>query len=35
VQSDVIDVAFAAIYPSTTILKIICAQVAIGLLGGP
>jgi uncharacterized transporter YbjL len=34
VQSDGIDVAFATIYPSTTILKIICAQVAIGLLGG-
>jgi len=26
-------VAFATIYPSTTILKIICAQVAISLLG--
>jgi putative transport protein len=35
VRSDGIDVAFATIYPSTTILKIICAQVAIGLLGGP
>jgi putative transport protein len=35
VESDGIDVAFATIYPSTTILKIICAQVAIGLLGGP
>jgi hypothetical protein len=35
VQSDGIDVAFATIYPSTTILKIICAQVAIGLLEGP
>jgi putative transport protein len=35
VQSDGIDVAFATIYPSTTILKIICAQVAVGLLGGP
>jgi len=34
VQSDGIDVAFATIYPSTTILKIICAQVAIALLGG-
>jgi len=34
VRSDRIDVAFATIYPSTTILKIICAQVAIGLLGG-
>jgi putative transport protein len=33
VRSDGIDVAFATIYPSTTILKIICAQVAIGLLG--
>ena len=35
VRSDGIDVAFATIYPSTTILKIVCAQVAIGLLGGP
>jgi putative transport protein len=34
VQSDGIDVAFATIYPSMTILKIICAQVAIVLLGG-
>jgi putative transport protein len=34
VQSDGIDVAFATVYPSTTILKILCAQVAIGLLGG-
>jgi putative transport protein len=34
VQSDGIDVAFATIYPSMTILKIICAQVALGLLGG-
>jgi putative transport protein len=34
VRSDGIDVAFATIYPSTTILKIICAQVAVGLLGG-
>jgi putative transport protein len=33
VRSDGIDVAFATIYPSTTILKIICAQVTIGLLG--
>jgi putative transport protein len=33
-QSDRIDVAFATIFPSMTILKIICAQVAIGLLGG-
>ena len=33
VRSDGIDVAFATIYPSTTILKIICAQVAISLLG--
>ena len=35
VRSDGIDVAFATIYPSTTILKILCAQVAVGLLGGP
>ena len=34
-QSDRIDVAFATIFPSMTILKIVCAQVAIGLLGGP
>jgi putative transport protein len=34
VPSDGVDVAFATIYPSTTILKILCAQVAIGLLGG-
>jgi putative transport protein len=32
--SDRIDVAFASIFPSMTILKIVCAQVAIGLLGG-
>jgi putative transport protein len=35
IQSDRIDVAFATVFPSTTILKILCAQVAIGLLGGP
>ena len=34
-QSDRIDVAFATIFPSMTILKIVCAQVAIGVLGGP
>jgi putative transport protein len=34
VPGDRIDVAFATVYPSTTILKIVCAQVAIGLLGG-
>jgi putative transport protein len=33
--SDRIDVAFATIYPSMTIVKIICAQVAISILGGP
>jgi len=33
VQSDRIDLAYASIYPSTTILKIILVQVAIGLLG--
>lgn len=35
VASDSVDVAFATIYPSTTILKIVCAQVAMGLFGGP
>ena len=35
VQSDRIDVAYATVFPSTTILKILCAQVAIGFLGGP
>jgi putative transport protein len=34
VQSDRIDVAYATVFPSTTILKILCAQVVIGLLGG-
>jgi putative transport protein len=33
VSSDGIDVAFATIYPSTTILKIVCAQVAMSLVG--
>lgn len=33
--SDRIDVAFATVFPSMTILKIVCAQVAIGVLGGP
>jgi putative transport protein len=32
--SDRVDVAYATIFPSMTILKIICAQVAISLLGG-
>jgi putative transport protein len=32
--SDRLDVAYATIFPSMTILKIICAQVAISLLGG-
>ena len=31
--SERIDVAFATIFPSMTILKIVCAQVAIGVLG--
>jgi putative transport protein len=35
VTSDRIDIAFATVYPSTTILKIICAQVAMSLLAGP
>ena len=34
VASERIDVAFATVFPSMTILKIICAQVAIGVLGG-
>jgi putative transport protein len=32
VRSDRLDMAFATVYPSTTILKIICAQVAMTLL---
>ena len=32
--SERIDVAFATIFPSMTILKILCVQVAIGVLGG-
>ena len=32
VPSDRVDVAFATIFPSMTILKIICVQVAIGVL---
>jgi putative transport protein len=32
--SDRIDVAYATIFPSMTILKILCVQIAIGLLGG-
>jgi putative transport protein len=35
VQSDGIDAAFATIYASTTILKIVCAQVAMGMFGAP
>jgi putative transport protein len=35
VKSDRIDIAFATVYPTTTILKIICAQVAMSLLAGP
>jgi putative transport protein len=34
ISSDRIDVAFATVFPSMTILKIVCAQVAIGVLGG-
>jgi putative transport protein len=33
VPSDRIDAAFATIYASTTILKIVCAQVAMGMFG--
>ena len=35
VKSDRLDIAFATVYPSTTILKIICAQAAMSLLAGP
>jgi putative transport protein len=35
VKSERLDIAFATVYPSTTILKIICAQVAMSLLAGP
>jgi putative transport protein len=31
--SDRVDAAFATIFPSMTILKILCAQIAIGALG--
>lgn len=31
-QSDRIDVAYATVFPSTTIIKILCVQVALGLL---
>jgi putative transport protein len=34
VKSDRLDIAFATVYPSTTILKIVCAQVAMSLLAG-
>lgn len=34
VQSERIDVAYATVFPSATILKILCAQVAVGLLSG-
>jgi putative transport protein len=34
VPTDRVDVAYATIFPSMTILKIICVQVALGLLGG-
>lgn len=33
-SSDRIDAAFASIFPSMTILKIVCAQVGIAILGG-
>jgi len=33
VQSDRIDLAYASIYPSMTILKIVLVQVAVGILG--
>ena len=32
--SDRVDVAYATIFPSMTILKIVCVQVAMGVLGG-
>jgi putative transport protein len=35
VKSERLDIAFATVYPSTTILKIVCAQVAMSLLAGP
>jgi len=35
VKSERLDVAFATVYPSMTILKIVCAQVAMSLLAGP
>jgi putative transport protein len=35
VKSDRLDIAFATVYPSATILKIVCAQVAMSLLAGP
>ncbi len=35
VRSDRLDIAFATVYPTTTILKIICAQVAMSLLASP
>jgi putative transport protein len=35
IPSDRVDVAFATIFPSMTILKIACVQIAIGVLGGP
>ena len=34
-RGDRLDIAFATVYPTTTILKILCAQVAMSLLGGP
>ena len=33
--SDRVDVAYATIFPAMTILKIVCVQVALGVLGGP
>ena len=34
VKSERLDIAFATVYPTTTILKIVCAQVAMTLLAG-
>jgi putative transport protein len=34
VSSERVDVAYSTIFPSMTILKIICVQVAIGLMSG-
>lgn len=34
-QSDRVDVGYATIFPSTTIIKVLAAQVVVALLGGP